>query len=233
MVHDQVKTFFDSQIQESRQKAIIAQNLYDNAKQSLKEEKERTFEESKALREKHQRERMDLESRIDELRLELNKRDDSIRRLEFEVEKATKLAKQLQEKGSQSRDDGAGFKLGEGDLKQVMQYINNQVHERELENLKLRVTKEYEIKIKDLEKLHYERMQITKQETKRAFDVTLDNMKAIYDDEIKALKLAKRELEDKVNSLKRDIVKREGDVQLLQERIRSQEKEKNLKLEHA
>lgn len=58
-------------------------------------------------------------------------------------------------------------------------------------------------------------------------------MKAIYDDEIKALKMSKRELEEKVNTLKRDIVKREGDVQLLQERIRGQEKEKNLKLEHA
>lgn len=58
-------------------------------------------------------------------------------------------------------------------------------------------------------------------------------MKAIYDDEIKALKGAKRELEEKVNTLKREIVKREGDVQLLQERIRGQEKEKNLKLEHA
>jgi SMC interacting uncharacterized protein involved in chromosome segregation len=40
-------------------------------------------------------------------------------------------------------------------------------------------------------------------------------MKTIYDDEIKALKLTKRELEDKVNNLKREIVKKEGDVQLL------------------
>ena len=78
--------------------------------------------------------------------------------------------------------------------------------------MKLNITKEYEIKIKDLEKLHYERMQLTKQETKKAFDVTLDNMKAIYDDEIKALKTAKRELEDKVNTMKRELVKREGDV---------------------
>ncbi len=47
------------------------------------------------------------------------------------------------------------------------------------------------------------------------------------------LKSVKKELEDKVNVLKRELVKKEGDVQLLQERIRGQEKEKNLKLEHA
>ncbi len=84
-----------------------------------------------------------------------------------------------------------------------------------------------------MEKLHYERLQLTKQETKRAFDITLDNMKHIYDDEIKTLKIAKRELEDKVNTLRRELVKKEGDIQLLQERIKSMEKEKNLKLEHA
>lgn len=36
---------------------------------------------------------MEIENRVDELRLELNKKDDIIRRLEFEVEKANKLAK--------------------------------------------------------------------------------------------------------------------------------------------
>ena len=58
-------------------------------------------------------------------------------------------------------------------------------------------------------------------------------MKTIYEDEIKVVKAAKRELEEKVNTMKREIVKKEGDIQLLQERIKSQEKEKNLKLEHA
>lgn len=98
IVVNQMKTYYDSQIQEARQKAVIAQNLHENAKLMLREEKERHFEESKVLREKHQRERMELDGRVDELRLELNKRDDSNRRLEFEVEKAMKLVKQLQEK---------------------------------------------------------------------------------------------------------------------------------------
>ena len=61
----------------------------------------------------------------------------------------------------------------------------------------------------------------------------MENMKIIYDEEIKALKSSKRELEDKINQLKRELVKKEGDIQLLQERIKSQEKEKNLRLEHA
>ncbi len=71
------------------------------------------------------------------------------------------------------------------------------------------------MKLKDQEKLHYERLQLTKQEAKRAFDMTLDNMKSIYDDEIRALKANRKEMEEKVNNLKREIVKKEGDVQLL------------------
>lgn len=78
---------------EMQQKLLVAQGLCENAKTMLKEEKERVFEDQKLLREKHQRERMELDSKIDELRLELNKRDDQIRRLEFEVEKSVKLAK--------------------------------------------------------------------------------------------------------------------------------------------
>ena len=63
--------------------------------------------------------------------------------------------------------------------------------------------------------------------------MTLDNMKSIYDDEIRALKANRKEMEEKVNNLKRELVKKEGDVQLLQERVKSGEIEKNLKLEHA
>lgn len=63
--------------------------------------------------------------------------------------------------------------------------------------------------------------------------MTMDNMKTIYEDEIKQLKQIKKELEDKHNQLKRELVKKEGDIKLLQERIKGQEKEKNLKLEHA
>ena len=55
-------------------------------------------------------------------------------------------------------------------------------------------------------------MQLTKLETKRAFDVTLENMKTIYEDEIEVIKAAKRDLEDKVNIMKRELVKKEGDI---------------------
>jgi SMC interacting uncharacterized protein involved in chromosome segregation len=40
-------------------------------------------------------------------------------------------------------------------------------------------------------------------------------MKTIYDDEIRALKQAKRDSEDKINNMKRELVKKEGDIQLL------------------
>lgn len=48
--------------------------------------------------------------------------------------------------------------MNAADMKQMMSLINSQIHQKEVENVKLRLTKEYEIKIKDIEKLHYERM---------------------------------------------------------------------------
>lgn len=43
------------------------------------------------LREKWQRERMQMDQRAEEMRGEVNRREDAVRRLEFEVEKAQKL----------------------------------------------------------------------------------------------------------------------------------------------
>jgi hypothetical protein len=71
---------------------LVAQGLFENAKEMVKEEKERVFQEQKHLKERFQQGRFELDQRIDELRLELNKKDDTIRRLEFEVEKSSKLA---------------------------------------------------------------------------------------------------------------------------------------------
>lgn len=84
-----------------RQKFLVAQGQYENAKEMLKEEKERTFKEQQQMREKHQQQRMELDQRFDEVKLELNKKDDMIRRLEFEVEKSSKVAQvQIQSKQS-------------------------------------------------------------------------------------------------------------------------------------
>ena len=51
-----------------------------------------------------------------------------------------------------------------------------------------------------------------KQETRRAFDVTMENMKAIYEDEIKSLKASKKEQDDRINQFKRELIKKEGDI---------------------
>ena len=56
----------------------------------LKQEKERSFEENRILREKWQRERMNLDQKVEEMRGDMNRREDTVRRLEFEVEKAQK-----------------------------------------------------------------------------------------------------------------------------------------------
>ncbi len=57
----------------------------------LKQEKERSFEENRILREKWQRERMQMDQKVEEMRGEVNRREDTVRRLEFEVEKSQKL----------------------------------------------------------------------------------------------------------------------------------------------
>ena len=43
-------------------------------------------------------------------------------------------------------------------MNQVLSYLSSHLHQKDLENLRLKLTKDYELKIKDLEKLHYERM---------------------------------------------------------------------------
>ena len=43
------------------------------------------------MREKWQRERMMLDQKVEEMRGDVNRREDAVRRLEFEVEKAQKL----------------------------------------------------------------------------------------------------------------------------------------------
>ena len=78
--------------------------------------------------------------------------------------------------------------------------------------MKLKLSKEFELRIKDIEKQNLEKLMFSKQEAKRAFDVTLENVKTIYEDEIKQLKVGKKEQEDKISKLKREIVKREGDI---------------------
>lgn len=78
--------------------------------------------------------------------------------------------------------------------------------------MKLRLSKEFELKIKQMEKEHSERVHTTKYETRKAFDYTMENMKNIYEDEIKALKAKLKEHEDKISLLKRERVKLEGDI---------------------
>lgn len=42
--------------------------------------------------------------------------------------------------------------------------------------------------------------------------MTMENMKTIFEDEIKSLKASKKDYEDKINKLKRELVKKEGDI---------------------
>jgi hypothetical protein len=71
-------------------------------------------------------------------------------------------------------------------LKTILKTLSKEIQDRDVENMKLRLSKEFELKIKDMEKDHSERIHTTKSETRKAFDYTMENMKNIYEDEIKA-----------------------------------------------
>ena len=87
-----MKQASEKELQESHQKLVVAQGLFDNAKDMLKDEKEKYTLLFTEFRQKGQEERLEYERRIDELKAELNKKDDQIRRLEFDIEKQSKLA---------------------------------------------------------------------------------------------------------------------------------------------
>jgi hypothetical protein len=44
------------------------------------------------------------------------------------------------------------------DVKKVMALIGTTLKDKEIENIKLKLTKEFELKLKDMEKNHYERL---------------------------------------------------------------------------
>ena len=47
-------------------------------------------------------------------------------------------------------------------MKKFLSFIGTTIKEKDIENIKLKISKDFELKIKDLEKLHYERLQLTK-----------------------------------------------------------------------
>lgn len=227
---------------ELKQHYQLSQALVDQTKEMLNEEKDKNAQTVKELRQKNQEGKLDLERRLDELKLSLSEKDDALRRLEFELEKQDKMHQMELEKARKEAavfsqmtpgSGGGGAGLGTEDVKKMLKFLGRELKDKELEVQKLRLTKDFELQLKDMERQNAERIALNKQETKRAFDLTMENMKSIYDDEIKELKKQKKDLEDRQNALRRELIKREGDVQLLQEKIRAYEKEKNLKLEHA
>ena len=58
--------------------------------------------------------------------------------------------------------EGGSGALNGLEMKKLMSIIGNQIKDKDLENLKLKLSKDYELKLKDMEKLHYERMTLTK-----------------------------------------------------------------------
>lgn len=57
---------------------------------------------------------------------------------------------------------GGNANISSSDWQQLMSLLNQTLSDREIENIKLKVSKDYELKMKDLEKIHYERLQMTK-----------------------------------------------------------------------
>mmetsp|Transcript_34216 Transcript_34216/g.33434 ORF Transcript_34216/g.33434 Transcript_34216/m.33434 type:complete len:460 (+) Transcript_34216:286-1665(+) len=71
-----VKVENEKELAEQRQKFSVAQSLCDNAKEMLTEEKEKNLDMVKNLREQGEEKRMELDKKIDDLRMELANKED-------------------------------------------------------------------------------------------------------------------------------------------------------------
>lgn len=75
-----------------------------------------------------------------------------------------------------------------------------EIKEKEIENIKLKCSLEYEKKVNKLEHDYKEKLNNNKKEMKKVFDLTMANMKSTYDDEIKVYKKRLSEIEGNLNS---------------------------------
>ena len=98
------------------------------------------------------------------------------------------------------------------EMKRTLEGVYRENLKRELENTKLKSEVEYERKLRDIERGYAEKVAIAKTETKKALEVTLENMKQTYEAEIRVVKQGKKKLEDSIDDLKRENIKKEGDV---------------------
>ena len=98
------------------------------------------------------------------------------------------------------------------ELKRTLEGVYRENLKRELENTKLKAEVEYERKLREIEKGYAEKVAIAKTETKKALEVTLENMKQTYEAEIRVVKQGKKKLESSIDDLKRENIKKEGDV---------------------
>mmetsp|Transcript_6465 Transcript_6465/g.4587 ORF Transcript_6465/g.4587 Transcript_6465/m.4587 type:complete len:215 (+) Transcript_6465:985-1629(+) len=170
-------------------------------------------------------------------------KDDAIRRLKFELEKQSKLEKidamnkvnqaiQLNQ-GNSGNGKGSGGGGGGLDQKQLMDFMSQQIQNKEIENVRLKIVGDYEQRIRDMERGHNDRMHTLVNETKKTSDSTIKSLKAMNKDEIKQLKERNEDMLAKLNKLKRELIKKEGDIRVLQQRIKELEREKVNNFEHS
>ena len=192
------------------------------AKEDAASQKERLVENEEAMREKSNELRQGLEGQVNRLKFEVENKDAQIEKLE-----------DLLSSEKENRSAGGVSEEGLGQMKAHFEMTLREMRGKEIENVKLKLKQEYEEKLSSIKTEYKEKVLKNKRDTRKVLDETVKTISTSYDDEIKILKKKNKDNSTLMAELKRTLIQKDGDIKVLQERVKSQEIEKQIKLQHA
>lgn len=190
---------------EFENKVIADEERIEHLTQMLNQEKHKNKEKEEELRHKSKNVRTDLENELMVMKAQLQNKEDQFLNLETMMKK--------------------GWENNERTVKEIKS--------KQLENLKLELSLENEKKINAIKEDNRKKLEYTKKEMKKIFEATLKKMSAPYEDEIQMLKKTVKEQSDRITLLKKMCVRKDGEINMLNERLRGNEAEEKLKMDHA
>ena len=108
-----------------------------------------------------------------------------------------------------------------------------QIKEKELENLKLKCSLEFEKKVNLVENEYKHKLNNNKKEMKKVFDLTMTNMKNTYDDEIKVYKSRLKDNEERIKLMKKQLKEKDKQIEHYKDKVKENNMKTKVKLEQA
>jgi len=190
---------------EMQQKIISDGERIEQLTEMVAKERSKIKEKEVQLREKNQNIRMDMETEMHTMQTTLKNKEDQFAKMQT-----------LIETGMQNNE-----------------MLIREIKEKELDSIKTKISADFEKKAYRLEKDYKDKLNKNKTEIKKIFEVTMLNMKTTYDDEIKVLKSKIKEYDNRLSLFKKMCLKKDGEIEMLNDRLRGSEREQKIKMEHA